>query len=74
MMPLELLDYTNGFFKQENENGIKFSYEKFQEMIRSVNGEEMGEQLALLQTTLAHWTQESGLEDDLTVIGFRLPE
>ena len=66
--------YTNGFFKQENENGIKFSYEKFQEMIRSVNGEEMGEQLALLQTTLAHWTQESGLEDDLTVIGFRLPE
>ena len=66
--------YTNGFFKQQNEDGIKFSYEKFQEMVRSINDLDMGDQLELLQSTLSYWTKESGLEDDLTVIGFRLPE
>lgn len=66
--------FTNGFFKQENEDGIKFSYDKFQEMIRSVNQEDMAEQLDVLQVTLGDWTKQSGLEDDLTVIGFRLPE
>jgi len=66
--------YTSGFFKQQNEDGIKFSYEKFQEMIRSVNDQDMGDQLDLLQNTLSDWTKQSGLEDDLTVIGFRLPE
>jgi len=66
--------YTTGFFKQQNEDGVKFSYEKFQEMIRSVNDQDMADQLDLLQSTLSHWTKESGLEDDLTVIGFRLPE
>lgn len=66
--------FTNGFFKQQNEDGIKFSYEKFQEMIRSVHDEDMADQLDLLQVTLSDWTKQSGLEDDLTVIGFRLPE
>jgi CheY-like chemotaxis protein len=66
--------YTNGFFKQQNEDGIKFSYDKFQEMIRSVQEMDMGEQLDVLQQTLSDWTKQSGLEDDLTVIGFRLPE
>ncbi|MCP4459749.1 MAG: response regulator [Cytophagales bacterium] len=66
--------YTSGFFKQQNEDGIKFSYEKFQEMVRSVNDLDMGEQLELLQNTLGDWTRQTGLEDDLTVIGFRLPE
>ncbi len=66
--------FTSGFFKQQNEDGIRFSYEKFQEMIRSVNQEDMGDQLELLQVTLGDWTKQSGLEDDLTVIGFRLPE
>lgn len=66
--------YTTGFFKQQNEDGVKFSYEKFQEMIRSVNDQDMADQLDLLQSTLSHWTRESGLQDDLTVIGFRLPE
>ena len=66
--------YTSGFFKQQNEDGIKFSYEKFQEMVRSVNDRDMGDQLELLQNTLGDWTKQSGLEDDLTVIGFRLPE
>ena len=66
--------FTNGFFKQENEDGIKFSYEKFLEMVRSVNQEEMAEQLEIFQVTLRDWVRQSGLEDDLTVIGFRLPE
>jgi len=66
--------YTTGFFRQQNEDGIKFSYEKFQEMIRSVNDQDMSDQLALLQNTLGDWTKESCLEDYLTVIGFRLPE
>ncbi len=66
--------FTNGFFKQQNEDGIKFSYEKFQEMVRSVHDEDMADQLDLLQVTLSDWTKQSGLEDDLTVIGFRLPE
>lgn len=66
--------FTNGFFKQQNEDGIRFSYEKFQEMVRSVNQEDMADQLDLLQVTLSDWTKQSGLEDDLTVIGFRLPE
>lgn len=65
--------YTLGFLQQNGE-GIKFSYEKFQEVIRSINTQEMGEQLKFLQTALANCTKESGLEDDLTVIGFRLPE
>ncbi len=43
-------------------------------MIRSVNDQDMVDQLDVLQTTLSDWTKESGLEDDLTVIGFRLPE
>ncbi len=66
--------FTSGFFKQQNEDGIRFSYEKFQEMVRSVNDYDMAEQLDVLQNTLGDWTKESGLEDDLTVIGFRLPE
>ena len=66
--------FTNGFLKQQNEDGIKFSYDKFKEMIRSVHAEDMAEQLDLLQVTLSDWTKQSGLEDDLTVIGFRLPE
>jgi CheY-like chemotaxis protein len=66
--------YTNGFFKQTNEDGIKFSYDKFQELVRSVSQMDMSEQLDFLQRTLNDWTKETGLEDDLTVIGFRLPE
>jgi len=66
--------YTNGFFKQQNEDGIKFSYDKFQEMIRSVHDQDMGDQLDVMQQALSDWTKQSGLEDDLTVIGFRLPE
>jgi len=66
--------YTNGFFKQQNEDGIKFSYDKFQEMIRSVHDRDMGDQLDVMQQALSDWTKQSGLEDDLTVIGFRLPE
>jgi serine phosphatase RsbU (regulator of sigma subunit) len=66
--------FTNGFFKQQNEDGIRFSYQKFQEMIRSVNQRDMADQLEVLEVTLRDWTKQSGLEDDLTVIGFRLPE
>ncbi len=66
--------YTNGFFQQENESGIRFSYDKFQKMLKDVGSMDMGEQLSILQATLNDWTSESGLEDDLTVIGFRLPE
>ena len=66
--------YTSGFFKQQNENGVRFSYDKFQEMVRSVNGLDMADQLELLQNILGDWIKGSGLEDDLTVIGFRLPE
>jgi serine phosphatase RsbU (regulator of sigma subunit) len=66
--------YSSGFFKQVNEDGIKFSNDKFQEMMRSINDQDMADQLDLLQKTLSGWTNEKGLIDDLTVIGFRLPE
>ncbi len=64
--------FTNGFFNQQNIDGVKFSREKFEELLKSVQKKSLEEQCKFLTTTVEDWTGEGGLSDDISVIGFRL--
>ncbi|MEQ9467234.1 MAG: response regulator [Ekhidna sp.] len=64
--------YSNGYYNQENEDGVKFSYEKFEEMLKSVQGKPMGEQRDFLMSNLQTWKAGSSLNDDISIIGFKL--
>ncbi|SNT30429.1 Response regulator receiver domain-containing protein [Ekhidna lutea] len=64
--------YSNGYYNQMNEDGVKFSYEKFEEMLKSVQGKSMGEQREFLMSNLQTWKAGSSLNDDISIIGFKL--
>ncbi|MEM9324540.1 MAG: response regulator [Bacteroidota bacterium] len=66
--------YTTGYYNQSNIDEIPFGYDKFEELLRSVHGQPMEEQGKLLQQTIEDWVGDSGLADDITVMGFRLNE
>ncbi len=64
--------FTNGFFNQANTDGVKFSREKFEELLKSVQNKSMEEQCTFLEDTIEDWVGEGGFSDDITIIGFRM--
>lgn len=64
--------FSNGFYNQENEDGVKFSIEKFEEMLKSVQGKPLGEQKNFLEATMETWKSGNSLNDDISIIGFKL--
>lgn len=64
--------YSNGYYNQENEDGAKFTYEKFEEMLKSVQGKPMNEQREFLMSNLQTWKAGASLNDDISIIGFKL--
>ena len=66
--------YTNGYFSQRNPDDIAFSYEKFEELLKSVRNMPMAEQGKFMEETISDWIGDTGLNDDITVIGFKTNE
>ncbi|MEQ9404657.1 MAG: response regulator [Cyclobacteriaceae bacterium] len=64
--------FSNGFYNQENEDGVKFSVAKFEEMLKSVQGLGMAEQKGFLESTMENWKSGNSLNDDISIIGFKL--
>jgi YesN/AraC family two-component response regulator len=64
--------FTNGYCNQENQDGVKFSQEKFEEMLKSVQSKSLEEQNKFLSQTIDDWIGEGGLTDDVSIIGFKL--
>ncbi len=64
--------FSNGFYNQENEDGVKFSIEKFEEMLKSIQGKGMAEQKGFLESTMEGWKAGNSLNDDISIIGFKL--
>ncbi len=64
--------FSNGFYNQLNQDGVKFSLEKFEEMLKSLQGRPMADQYKFLNQTLEDWIGNTGLIDDVSVIGFKL--
>lgn len=64
--------YSNGYYNQVNEDGVKFSYEKFEEMLKSVQEKPMSEQRDFLMSNLQTWKAGASLNDDISIIGFKL--
>ena len=65
--------FTNGFCNQTNSDGIKFGHDKFEELLKSIYLKNMKEQGDFMRRTINDWINESGMVDDMTVFGFRLP-
>lgn len=64
--------FTNGFYNQENQDGVKFSLEKFEEMLKSIQSKDLSDQYTFINQTLDDWKGDSGLSDDISIIGFKL--
>lgn len=64
--------YSNGFYNQTNSDGVKFSKEKFHGLLKAVQDMSMSEQESFLTQTIEDWIGDSGLSDDISVVGFKL--
>ncbi len=64
--------FSNGFMNQMNSDGVKFSREKFEEMLKSVQDKPMEDQGVFINQTVEDWIGESGMNDDISIIGFRI--
>lgn len=64
--------YSNGYYNQVNEDGVKFSYEKFEEMLKSIQDKPLNEQREFLMSNLQTWKAGTSLNDDISIIGFKL--
>ncbi len=64
--------FTNGFYNQENQDGVKFSLEKFEEMLKSIQSKSLTDQYQFINQTLDDWRGDNGLTDDISIIGFKL--
>ena len=64
--------FSNGFYNQVNADDIKFSREKFEELLRSVQDRDMNDQRKFLNQTIEDWTENEGMIDDISLIGFRV--
>ena len=64
--------YSNGYYNQRNEDGAGFTYEKFEEMLKSIQDKSMQEQRQFLIANLENWKGKAALDDDITIIGFKL--
>ncbi|MEM9895793.1 MAG: response regulator [Bacteroidota bacterium] len=64
--------FSNGYYNQINEDGVSFSYEKFEEMLKFAQDKSMDEQKEFLMSNLETWKSGKGLNDDISIIGFKL--
>ncbi|MEP5613407.1 MAG: response regulator [Cyclobacteriaceae bacterium] len=64
--------FSNGYYNQENEDGVKFSVDKFEEMLKSIQDKTLGEQKEFLESTMESWKGGNSLNDDISIIGFKL--
>lgn len=64
--------FSNGYYNQENEDGVKFSVEKFEEMLKSIQDKNLPEQKSFLESTMEGWKAGNSLNDDISIIGFKL--
>ena len=64
--------FSNGYYNQVNSDGVKFSREKFEEMIKSIQDKTLTEQQKFLSETIEDWIGDSGLNDDISIIAFRI--
>lgn len=63
--------FSSGFQNQKNQDGVKFSQEKFEEMIKSGQGKSFESQYKFINQNLEEWVGDSGMNDDVTVFGFK---
>lgn len=64
--------FSNGYFNQVNQDGVKFSQEKFEEMLKSIQNKSLVDQHKFLNQTISDWIGEGSLNDDISIIGFKL--
>lgn len=64
--------YSNGYYNQKNQDGVRFSFEKFEEMLKSIQDKNMSDQKQFLLNNLESWKEGSGINDDISIIGFKL--
>ncbi|MFT6783513.1 MAG: CheY-like chemotaxis protein [Saprospiraceae bacterium] len=64
--------FSNGYFNQQNQDGVKFSQEKFEEMLKSVQKKSLADQYKFLTQTIEDWVGDNGMSDDISIIGFKL--
>ncbi len=64
--------FSNGYFNQENQDGVKFSQEKFEEMLKSIQNKPLPEQYKFLNQNIDDWIGDNGMSDDISIIGFKL--
>lgn len=64
--------FSNGYFNQVNQDGVKFAQEKFEEMLKSIQNKTLADQYKFLNLTIDDWIGDSGLNDDISIIGFKL--
>lgn len=64
--------FSNGYHNQDNEDGVKFSIEKYEELLKSVQGLPLSEQKTFLESTMESWKSGKSLNDDISIIGFKL--
>lgn len=64
--------YSDGYFGQENHDKIKFSYEKFIEIIKAIQDKPMSEQKNILLSNIENWKEDTVSNDDISVFGFKL--
>jgi phosphoserine phosphatase RsbU/P len=63
--------FSNGFCNQKNVDGVRFSMEKFEEMLKSIHHLHLEEQYKFFNQTLEDWVGQSGLTDDVSIFGFK---
>ncbi|MDE0472678.1 MAG: response regulator [Ekhidna sp.] len=67
--------FSNGYYNQQNEDGAPFTYDKFEEMLKSIKDKPMQDQRKFLLSNLETWKgSKKSLEDDITIIGFKLQD
>lgn len=64
--------YTDGYYNQQNPDGVAFSYEKFSELIKSIENKPMSEQKDFLMNNISNWKEGSDDSDDVCIFGFKL--
>ncbi len=64
--------FSNGYYNQGNMDGVQFSQEKFEEMLKTIHAKPLNEQYQFLNQTIDDWIGDGGLNDDISIIGFKL--
>lgn len=62
--------FSNGYYNQENPSGVKFSLEKFKQILGTIQDKSLREQYMFLGQTIDNWRGVKCLNDDISIIGF----